>query len=182
MDIDKGLRGLEVGEPGELIIRGPQVMQGYLNRAVETRNVVKDGWLYTGDIAKMDADGYFYILDRKQEMIISATGLNVYPHEIEEVLYTHPKVKDVAVIGVPSEKRGELIKAFIVTKAGEVAAQEEILSFCEERLAKYKVPELIEFRESLPKSMIGKVLKRILLEEEIKKCQTSDQRHQRKTY
>ncbi|HAV42765.1 TPA: long-chain fatty acid--CoA ligase [bacterium] len=164
VDIETGTHEVSLGEPGELLIRGPQVMKGYWNMEEETEHTIRDGWLYTGDIVKMDEDGYFYIVDRKKELILSASGFNVYPREIEEVLYTHPKIKEAAVVGIPSEERGEVIKAFIVLK--ESATEEEIKDFCKERLAKYKVPEIIEFKDSLPKSIIGKVLKRVLLEQE----------------
>ena len=159
---------LEVGEVGELIVRGPQVMKGYWNNPEETAQTLKDGWLYTGDIAKMDGQGYFYIVDREKDMII-ASGYNVYPREVEEVLYQHPKVAEAAVIGVPDPYRGETVKAFIVPRAGEELDEEELIAFCRERLAAYKVPRLIEFRDSLPKTAIGKVLKRELREEEAKK-------------
>lgn len=165
VDIETGTQEIPPGEPGELLIRGTQVMKGYWNMEEETEHTLRNGWLYTGDIAKMDEDGYFYIVDRKKEMILSASGFNVYPREIEEILYTHPKIKEAAVVGIPSEERGNVIKAFIVLK--ESATEEEIKDFCKERLAKYKVPELIEFRDSLPKNIIGKVLKRVLLQENI---------------
>jgi long-chain acyl-CoA synthetase len=164
VDIDEGKKELAVGELGELIIRGPQIMKGYLNKPKETEDTIRNGWLYTGDIAKVDEDGYFYIMDRKKELILSATGFNVYPREVEEVLYSHPKVKEAAVLGIPSEKTGEIIKAFIVLKEGESCTQQEIKDFCKQHLAKYKIPQEIEFRESLPKSLVGKILKRVLLE------------------
>lgn len=163
VDIETGTRDVPSGEPGELLIRGPQVMKGYWNMEKDTEDAIRDGWLYTGDIAKMDKDGYFYIVDRKKEMIVTTSGFNIYPREIEEVLYTHPKIKEAAVVGIPSEKRGEAIKAFIVLK--ESVTEDELKDFCKSRLTKYKIPEFIEFRDSLPKSLIGKVLKRVLLEE-----------------
>ena len=163
---------LPVGEPGELCIKGPQVMKGYWNRPEETKAALdEDGWLHTGDIAYMDEDGYFYIVDRKKDMII-AGGYNIYPREVEEVLYQHPKVLECAVIGVPDEYRGETVKAFIVLKPGEVATEQEIIEFCKKNLAAYKVPKLVEFVEELPKSAVGKVLRRILRErEELKRKQ-----------
>jgi long-chain acyl-CoA synthetase len=164
-DLKRKKKDVPLGDLGELVIKGPQVMQGYWNRKEETENVIKDGWLYTGDIVTMDEDGYFYIVDRKKEMILTASGQNIYPREVEEVLYTHPKIAEAAVIGIPSEKRGETVKAFIVVR--EEATENEIKEFCEEKLVKYKIPEYIEFRESLPKSLIGKVLKRVLLDEEM---------------
>ena len=165
MDVETGEKERPVGEVGELVIRGPQVMQGYWNRPEETKQVLRNGWLYTGDLAKMDEDGFFFIVDRKKEMII-AGGYNIYPREIEEVLYEHPKVKEAVAYGVPHPYRGETVKVAIVLKEGETATAEEIIKFCRERLARFKVPKIVEFRESLPKSLIGKVLRRVLVEEE----------------
>ncbi|MGQ9477739.1 MAG: long-chain-fatty-acid--CoA ligase [Candidatus Bipolaricaulia bacterium] len=165
---------LGVGQVGELVVHGPQVMKGYWNKPEETAQALKDGWLHTGDIAMMDERGYFYIVDRAKDMII-ASGYNVYPREVEEVLYQHPKVAEVAVIGVPDPYRGETVKAFIVPRSGERPSAEEITQFCRERLAAYKVPRLIEFRESLPKSAVGKVLKRELRREELQKAQSQSQ-------
>jgi long-chain acyl-CoA synthetase len=153
---------------GELAVRGPQVMLGYWNRPEETRATLKDGWLRTGDVARMDEDGFFYIVDRKKDLII-AGGYNIYPREVEEVLYMHPKVKEAAVIGVPDRYRGETVKAFIVLKEGEQATGEEIEAFCRQHLAAYKVPRLVEFRSELPKTIVGKVLRRLLAEEEKQK-------------
>jgi long-chain acyl-CoA synthetase len=153
------------GEPGELAISGPQVMRGYWNRPEETAQVLRDGWLLTGDMAVMDDEGYFAIVDRKKDLII-AGGFNVYPREVEEVLYEHPKVLEAAVCGVPDAYRGEIVKAFIVLRPGEEATVEEIRDFSKERLAPYKVPRAVEFREELPKTMIGKVLRRALVEQE----------------
>lgn len=169
VDLVKGEEELKPGEIGELVIKGPQVMKGYWNLPEETNSALRGGWLYTGDIAKMDEDGYFYIVDRKKELII-VSGFNVYPREVEEVLYRHPKVSEVAVIGIPSEKRGETVKAFIVLKEGEMVSENEIKEFCKKELAKYKLPESVEFRDSFPKSLVGKVLKRVLIEEELKKA------------
>ena len=157
---------LPPGEVGELAVYGPQVMKGYWKMEEETKKVLVNGWLLTGDMAKMDEDGYFYIVDRKKDMII-AGGYNIYPREVEEVLYEHPAVMEAAVVGVPDPYRGETVKAFIVLKPeyrGKVS-EEEIIKFCRERLAAYKVPRLIEFREGLPKSLVGKVLRRLLREE-----------------
>jgi long-chain acyl-CoA synthetase len=165
MDAETGEKEMPLGEVGELVIRGPQVMQGYWNRPEETKQVLRNGWLYTGDLAKMDEDGFFYIVDRKKEMII-AGGYNIYPREIEEVLYEHPKVKEAVAYGVPHPYRGETVKVAIVLKEGETATAEEIIDFCRERLARFKVPKIVEFRDSLPKSLIGKVLRRVLVEEE----------------
>jgi long-chain acyl-CoA synthetase len=160
------LRFLEVGEAGELVVRGPQVMKGYYNNPEETRHAIDaDGWLHTGDIATMDADGYFTIVDRKKDLII-ASGFNIVPREVEEVLFTHPKVLEAAVVGVPDARRGETVKAFVVLKEGQRATVEELRDFCKEHLAPYKVPTLVEFRAELPKSQVGKTLRRILVEEE----------------
>jgi long-chain acyl-CoA synthetase len=156
---------LPPGEPGELLIQGPQVMKGYWKMPEETEQVLIDGWLHTGDIARMTEDGFFEIVDRKKDMII-ASGFNIYPREIEEVLYEHAKVQEAVVAGIPDSYRGETVKAYIVLQEGETATEEEIIDFCRERLAKYKVPRMVEFRESLPKSMVGKILRRMLVEEE----------------
>ncbi|MDE5135731.1 long-chain-fatty-acid--CoA ligase [Paenibacillus larvae] len=157
---------LPVGEIGELIIKGPQVMKGYWNRDEETRQTLRDGWLFTGDMGTMDEDGYFFIVDRKKDMII-ASGFNIYPREIEEVLYEHPHVKEAIVAGVPDPYRGETVKAFIVPREGAPISKEELNKWCRERLAAYKVPRMYEFRDSLPKTLVGKVLRRRLLEEEM---------------
>ena len=167
MDVDSGQRELPVGEIGELVIRGPQIMRGYWRREDETRQVLRDGWLYTGDMARRDADGYFYIEDRKKDMIKSG-GENVYPREVEDALLRHPKVKDVVVVGLPQELRGELIKAFVVLKEGQEASASEMLEHCRKELAKFKVPKRVEFRKELPKTIVGKVLRRVLVEQELK--------------
>jgi len=168
VDTETGEREMPVGEPGELIVKGPQVMKGYWNRPEETAKTLRNGWLYTGDIAKMDEDGYFYIVDRKKDMII-VSGYNVYPREVEEVFFQHPAVREVAVVGVPDPKTGERVKAFVVLKEGATVTEEELIEFCRQKLAKYKCPKEIEFRDELPKTFIGKVLRRKLREEEEKK-------------
>ncbi|SHE12051.1 long chain fatty acid--ACP ligase [Chlamydia abortus] len=155
----------EPGEIGELLVKGPQVMKGYWNQPEETASVLKDGWLATGDMGYMDKDGYFYIVDRKKEMI-NASGLKVYPREIEEVLYQHPAVQEAAVIGIPDEYRGETVKAFVVLRQGQQATEQQLEQFCRERLASYKVPRVYEYRTELPKTLVGKVLRRALAEEE----------------
>ncbi len=165
MDVETGEREMPVGEVGELAIRAPQVMKGYWNRPQETAAVLRQGWLHTGDLAKMDEDGFFSIVDRKKEMII-AGGFNIYPREVEEILYEHPKVKEAVCFGVPDPYRGETVKVCIVLKEGEVATPGEITEFCRARLARFKVPKLVEFRKELPKSLVGKVLRRVLVEEE----------------
>jgi long-chain acyl-CoA synthetase len=158
-------RTMPVGEAGELALAGPQVMLGYWNRPDETAQVLQDGWLLTGDMAVMDEEGYFSIVDRKKDLII-AGGFNVYPREVEEILYEHPKVLEVAVAGVPDSYRGEIVKAFVVLRSGEQATPDEIREFAKARLAGYKVPRAVEFRDELPKTLIGKVLRRALIEEE----------------
>ena len=165
VDAETGTKELLPGEPGELIVRGPQVMRGYWNMPHETSIALRGGWLYTGDIAIMDDDGYFSIVDRKKDMII-AGGFNIYPREVEEVLYEHPKVKEVVVAGIPDRYRGETVKAYVVLKEGETATEAELIRFCKGKIAKYKVPTVIEMRTQLPKSIVGKFLRRILVEEE----------------
>ncbi len=170
VDVATGEKDMPMGEPGELIVRGPQVMKGYWNKPAETRNAIRNGWLYTGDIATMDQDGYFRIVDRKKDMII-ASGYNVYPRDIEEVLYQHPKILEAAVAGISDAYRGETVKAFIVLKPGETATSDDIIAFCRERLAPFKCPRLVEFRDSLPKTMVGKILRRQLIEEDRAKAE-----------
>lgn len=167
MDMETGDKELPPGEIGELVVRGPQVMSGYWMRDDETTLVLRNGWLYTGDLARMDAEGFFYIADRKKDMIKSG-GENVYPREVEETLLRHGKVKDAVVVGLPQELRGELIKAYVVLKDGEQASAAEILEHCRQHLAKFKVPKKVEFRQELPKTPVGKVLRRVLIEEERK--------------
>ena len=167
VDSETGERELASGEVGELVIRGPQVMKGYWHMPTETSNALRGGWLHTGDLARMDEDGYFQIVDRKKDMILGAGGYNIYPREVEEVLYEHPQVKEAAVVGVPvSVEKGERVKAFIVPREGEAPTEEDIIAFCQENLAPYKVPRYVEFRDELPKTMVGKILRRVLLEEE----------------
>jgi len=161
VDLNGGRTDLPPGETGELMVRGPQVMPGYWNKPDATAETLVDGWLHTGDIAQMDAEGYFYIVDRKKDMIISG-GYNVYPRDIEEVFFEHPKVQEATAIGIPHPKRGEAVKVFIVLKEGATATQEEMIAFCHEKLAKYKWPTEVEFRTELPKSNVGKVLKKEL--------------------
>ncbi len=166
VDLEQGETDMPVGETGELLIRGPQVMQGYHNMHEETSEVLNsDGWLYTGDIAKMDEDGYFFIVDRKKDMIISG-GYNVYPRDIEEVFYEHPKVREVCAVGVAHAHRGEAVKVFVVLKEGEKIKKEDLMDYCKTKLAKYKWPTEIEFREELPKTNVGKILRKDLKAEE----------------
>ncbi|TBH20675.1 long-chain-fatty-acid--CoA ligase [Thermus thermamylovorans] len=164
--VDEEGKEVPLGEVGELAVRGPNVMKGYWNRPEETAKALKDGWLLTGDLARMDEDGYFYIVDRKKDMII-AGGYNIYPREVEEVLYAHPAVQEAAVVGVPDPYRGETVAAFVVLKEehrGKVG-KEDLVAFCRENLAAYKVPRILEFRESLPKTSVGKILRRELRDE-----------------
>jgi long-chain acyl-CoA synthetase len=156
---------LASGEDGELEVRGPQVMLGYWNRHEETEEILHDGWLRTGDVAHMDHDGYFYVVDRRKDMI-DASGFKVLPREVEEVLLMHPKVREAVVAGVPDAYRGETVKAFVVLRPGETSSEEEIVEFCRLHLAAFKVPRKVEFRAELPKSMVGKYLRRVLVEEE----------------
>lgn len=172
MDLEFGERRMNPGETGELVVRGPQVMKGYWKNPVETGKVLKDGWLYTGDIAQVDEEGYVTIIDRKKDLIL-AGGYNVYPREIDEVLYEHPKVLDAVSIGVPDPYRGEAVKAYVVVKPGETLSEEEVIQFCKARLAAYKVPKLVEFRSSLPKTIVGKILRNQLREELLRGDQES---------
>jgi long-chain acyl-CoA synthetase len=175
VDSVTGDQVLGVGEEGELCIRGPQVMKGYWNLPTETANTLRpdpeggDPWLHTGDIAVMDEDGYFKIVDRKKDMILGAGGYNIYPREVEDVLYEHSKVLEVAAAGIPVEGKGERVKVYVVLKPGETATEEEIIAFCRENLAPYKVPKFVEFRAELPKTNVGKILRRVLVEEDLKK-------------
>ncbi|WKA52910.1 long-chain fatty acid--CoA ligase [Planococcus liqunii] len=164
VDLATGTEEVPVGEKGELIIRGPQVMKGYWNMPEETENALRDGWLFTGDIARMDEDGYIYIVDRKKDLIISS-GYNVYPRDIEEILYEHPAVQEAVAIGVADPYRGESVKAIIVKKNGQEVAEEELIQWSKEKMAAYKVPRIIEFRTELPKTNVGKILRRALRDE-----------------
>jgi long-chain acyl-CoA synthetase len=170
VDLETGERELPSGEVGELCVRGPQVMKGYWNIPTETANALRDGWLHTGDIATMTEDGYFQIVDRKKDMILGAGGYNVYPREIEDVLYGHPKVKEAVAAGIQVGEKGERVKVWIVLKEGETATEDEMLSFCRENLAPYKCPRFVEFRDDLPKTIVGKMLRRVLVQEEAKEA------------
>ena len=150
-----------VGEVGELAVKGPNVMQGYYNMPEETAKTIVDGWLLTGDIAKLDDEGYIYIVDRKKEMLL-VRGVNVYPREIEDVLYQHPKILECAVIGVSDEAKGEVPKAFIVVREGEALSERVVREHCKQNLAAFKIPKFIEFRPSLPKNATQKIMKRDL--------------------
>ncbi|MBI5522183.1 MAG: long-chain fatty acid--CoA ligase [Desulfarculus sp.] len=168
VDLESGEHEVPTGTPGEIAIKAPYVMSGYWHNPEETAKQLKSGWLHTGDVAVKDDDGYIFIVDRKKDMII-AGGFNIYPREIDEVLFQHPKVSQAVTLGVPDPYRGETVKAFVVLKPGESATAQEIIAFCRERLTGYKVPRQIEFRESLPKSAVGKLLRKALRDEELAK-------------
>jgi long-chain acyl-CoA synthetase len=168
VSLDDG-RDLAPGELGEIVLRSPTVMLGYYKNAEETQKTIVDGWLYTGDIGYVGEDGYFYITDRKKDLIIVG-GFNVFPREIDELIYQHPKVKEGISVGIPDPRKGERIKVYIVLKEGETATPEEFIAYFRERLTPYKVPSEVEFRTELPKSMIGKILRRALREEENRKA------------
>jgi long-chain acyl-CoA synthetase len=173
VDMEVGSIPLPPGKIGEMIVRGPQVMSGYWNRPDETASVLRNGWLYTGDIAYMDEEGYFFIVDRKKDLIITG-GYNVYPREIDEVLHEHPAVKEAVCVGINHRTRGEIVKAYIVPREGHTLTKAEILAFCREKLANYKVPKQVEFRDALPKSIVGKVLRRVIREEEERRGHTEN--------
>jgi long-chain acyl-CoA synthetase len=162
INLDDGVTVMPPGEIGELILKGPQVMKGYHNMPTETANALREGWLFTGDIAYMDEDGYFFIVDRKKELI-KPGGYQVWPREVEEAIMENPKVLEVGVAGVPDPYRGETVKAWVVLKPGETATEEEIKEWCKERLAKFKIPTFVEFRNELPKTTVGKILRRELV-------------------
>lgn len=168
VDLVDGAEEVPPGEPGQIIMKSPFIMKGYWNNPEETANQLRDGWLYTGDIGQVDEDGYFFLVDRIKDLII-AGGYNIYPREIDEVLYQHPKILEAVAVGIPHEYRGETVKAYVVLKEDEIVTEKEILDFCREKLAAYKSPKSVEFRDELPKSPVGKVLRKVLRDEEIKK-------------
>ncbi len=168
VDLADGVTEVPTGTAGELIIKGPQVMKGYWNRPDATGDMIRDGWLYTGDIAIVDPDGYFFIVGRQKDMIV-AGGYNIYPDEVDRVLMGHPAVLEAATIGLPDQKRGETVKSFVVLKTGQAATTEELIEYCRKELAAYKVPRQIEFRAELPKSTVLKILRRELREQELAK-------------
>lgn len=168
VDMEGGSLTLPPGKMGELIVRGPQIMNGYWRRPDETASALRNGWLYTGDLATMDEDGYFYIVDRKKDMVIVG-GYNVYPREVDEVLLEHPKVEEAVSVGITDHIRGEALKAYVVPRSGEELSKAEIIAWCRRKLASYKVPRLVEFRRELPRTIVGKVLRRALREEEERK-------------
>lgn len=173
-DLDTGTRQVATGETGELAVRGPQVMLGYWNRPGDEAAALRDGWFFTGDIAYMDEDGFFFIVERKKDMIITG-GLKVFPSQVEEVIMAHPYVRDVAVVGVPDVRRSEVVKAFVVLEEGIDLAATEIISFCQKQMAQFKVPRTIEFRDELPKNLVGKTLRRKLVEDEFAKAERVDE-------
>lgn len=156
----------EVGEVGEIAVKGPQIMKGYWNNEEETNNVLKNGWLFTGDLGYMNEQGYFYIVDRKKDMII-AGGYNIYPREVEEVLYDHEGIQEAVVAGIPDAYRGETVKAYIVLKQDYSITEDALNEYCRKHLAAYKVPRIYEFRKELPKTAVGKILRRKLVDEEV---------------
>jgi len=166
VDLEDKTRQMPIGEPGELLIKGPQIMKGYLDRPDATaETITEDGYLCTGDVARMDENGYFYIVDRIKDMIISG-GYNVYPRDIDEVLFEHPKILEACAVGIPHSKRGEAVKAFVTLKEGETMTEKEVIDYCNTKLAKYKLPVVVEFRTKLPKSNVGKILRKDLRAEE----------------
>jgi long-chain acyl-CoA synthetase len=168
VDIETGEKELPTGEEGEIIIKGPQIMKGYYNKPEETEKVLKDGWFFSGDIGKFDEDGYLSIVDRKKDMII-AGGYNIYPVELDNILFDHPKILEACTIGIPDAYRGETVKAFIVPKKDERLTKEEVIAYCKKNMAAYKVPKQFEFVEELPKSAVGKILRRELRDKELAK-------------
>ena len=164
VDVDLGEQTLQPGEMGEIVVRAPQIMVGYWERPDETAAMIRDGWVYTGDLGYMDEDGYVFIVDRKKDLIKPA-GFQVWPREVEEVIATHPAVAEVSVAGVPDDYQGEAVKAWVVLRVGKQVTGDELRAYCRERLTGYKVPKYVEFRDSLPKTMVGKVLRRTLTEQ-----------------
>lgn len=175
VSMDDGI-DMPVGEIGEIIIKGPQVMKGYWNRPEATEETIKNGWLYTGDLGYMDDKGYFYVVDRKKDMII-AGGYNIYPREIEEILYEHPDVLEAVAAGIPDPYRGETVKAYVVLKEGAHITSDDLNQYARKYLAAYKAPRLYEFREELPKTAVGKILRRTLVEEEMRKIEEENKKH-----
>ncbi len=172
VDAETGLIEQGIGEEGELCVRGPQVMAGYWNRPDETANALRDGWMYTGDLARVDEDGFTFIVGRKKDMIL-AGGYNVYPDEVDNVIFSHPAVLEVATIGVPDDRCGEAVKTFVVLKPGAALTEDELKAFCKHELAAYKVPKSVEFIAELPKSSMMKILRRELRDREIEKLKAA---------
>ena len=165
VDIDDSTKELKQGEIGEIAIKAPQLMQGYWNRPAETAELLRDGWLYTGDIGYLDEDGFLFLTSRKKDLI-KCGGFQVWPREVEEILMMHPAIAEVCVAGIPDPRRGEEVKSWVVLKEEHRATEEELHNFCREKLTGYKVPRFFEFRADLPKTLVGKVLRRILQDEE----------------
>ena len=167
--VDDAGNEVPIGQPGELIARGPQIMAGYWRKPDETAKTIRDGWLYTGDVATQEEDGYFRIVDRKKDMVL-VSGFNVFPNEVEDTLAKHPAVLEVAVVGVPDGAAGEAVKAFIVKRPEMDLDVEQVRAFCKEHLTGYKVPKFVEFRTELPKSNVGKILRKDLRAEDLAKA------------
>ena len=165
VDVETGTKVMPRGELGEIICRGPQVIKEYWQNPEETAKAIRGGWLYTGDIGYIDEEGFVFIVDRKKDMII-CSGFNVYPRDVEEVLFAHPKIVEACVIGVPDPKRGETVKAFVVVKPGETLTAEDVIAHCRQSLAPYKVPTIVEFLDALPRTAVGKPDKKALKEME----------------
>jgi long-chain acyl-CoA synthetase len=175
MDLETGQKQMPYGPDGvgELCVKGPQVMKGYYNQPEETAACLRDGWFHTGDVGYMDERGWSYIMDRAKDLI-KHRGYSVFPAEVEDYLYAHPDILEVAVIGVPHQKVGEVVKAFVVLKpeAADKVSQEDIIAWCQENITHYKAPTVIEFRDELPKTLVGKVLRRVLRDEELKQMES----------
>jgi long-chain acyl-CoA synthetase len=167
MDLETGERELPPGEIGEIVVKGPMVIPGYWNKPQETAHAIRNGWLYTGDVGKMDEKGWFYVIDRKKDLII-VSGYKVWPREVEDVLYQHPAVKEATVIGIPDPYRGETVKAFVALKepSKDKVSSEELIEFCRKRMAAYKCPRMVEITPEIPKTFTGKFLRRALREKE----------------
>jgi long-chain acyl-CoA synthetase len=177
VDADTGLTDVPNGEPGELIVRGPQVMRGYWNKEEETGAVLRDGWLFTGDLVRRNEEGFFFFVDRKKD-IIKSRGETVYPREVEEVLLRHQAVAEAAVVGVADHIYGEIVKAYVVTKPGSIVTEQELIRHCTRWLARYKIPSAIEFRQELPRTIIGKVLRRMMRDEAVRASEAESVHHQ----
>lgn len=174
VDVLSGNKDMKQGEAGEILIKGPQVTRAYYKNSQATADTIRDGWLFTGDIGYLDEEGYLFIVDRKKDVIIAA-GYNIYPREVDEVLIQHPKVQLACTIGVPDAYRGETVKAFVVLMPEQTATEEEIIAFCREKLAAYKVPKMVEFRSALPQTAVGKILRRVLRDEEMARRKAAPQ-------
>jgi long-chain acyl-CoA synthetase len=177
VDVETGTKEMPIGESGEILLKGPQLTPGYYKRPDETSESIRNGWFHTGDVGYMDDEGYLFIVERKKDMII-AGGYNIYPREIDEVLYEHPAIQEACAVGLPDPYRGETVKAYIVIKEGESLTEQEVIDYCGEKLARYKIPKAVEFMEELPKSVIGKVLRRKLREMELERTAKKEQEAQ----